>query len=190
MSSLKSSREQNSIWALSSDAFERQGEPGSARLEPIGLSGGNAWGSLMRTGWIGVAGREHVRRAVEGGFCQLNHGRDAPVRRLSPGDLIVYYSPREGMRSGEPLQAFTAIGEVLEGEPYQVDLTPMFRPVRRDVRYFDAVDASIRPLLGTLSFTKGRRSWGQELRRGTFAIDWADCQLIARAMGVADELRD
>ena len=142
----------------------------------------------MRRGWIGVVSREHVRLAVEGGFCQLNHGKDAPVRRLAPGDLIIYYSPRETMGSGEPLQAFTAIGEVLEGEPYQVSQSATFHPVRRNVRYFDAVDAPIRPLLDQLSFTRGRPSWGQILRRGTFAIEPADCALIARAMGVAGEL--
>ena len=64
--------------------------------------------------WIGVASRDHVRKAVEGGFCQFSHGSDAAVRRVQPGDGIVYYSPREQMRGGEAVQAFTAIGMVAE----------------------------------------------------------------------------
>ena len=41
--------------------------------------------------WIGVASRDHVRTGVTGGFCQFGHGKQQPVKRLAPGDLIVYY---------------------------------------------------------------------------------------------------
>jgi hypothetical protein len=50
--------------------------------------------------WVGVVSREHVRRGVEGGFCQLSHGKEAPLRRLAPGDGFVSYSPRESMSAG------------------------------------------------------------------------------------------
>ena len=66
--------------------------------------------------WVGVASRDHVRRGAEGGFCQLGHGKAAPVERLSPGDWIAYYSPRTEMRGGETVQAFSAIGTVEPGE--------------------------------------------------------------------------
>ena len=55
----------------------------------------------MLTFWIGVASREHVLRAGKGGFCQLSHGKEAPVQRLHQGDVIIFYSPRE--RMGAPL---------------------------------------------------------------------------------------
>jgi len=55
-----------------------------------------------------------VLAAVSGGFCQLNHGNEAPLKRMQPGDRLLYYSPREGMGGGEPVQAFTAIGEILD----------------------------------------------------------------------------
>ena len=137
--------------------------------------------------WVGVASRDHVVPAVRGGFCQLNHGKEAPMKRLSPGDRILYYSPRTEMRAGQPLQAFTAIGEVLAGDPYQVKQSERFRPFRRDVRYFDAREAPIRPLLPDLSFAQDSASWGQVMRRGTFRIDAADYKIIAEAMHVADD---
>lgn len=137
--------------------------------------------------WVGVASRDHVLMAVRGGFCQLNHGKEAPMKRLAPGDRIVYYSPRAEMRAGEPLQAFTAIGEVLAGEPYQVKQSDRFQPFRRHVRYFDAREAPIRPLLPQLSFAQGKASWGQVMRRGTFRIELADYRIIAEAMRVADD---
>lgn len=135
--------------------------------------------------WIGVASRDHVRVGVEGGFCQLCHGKGAPIRRLSPGDRIVYYSPRTEMGAGEPVQAFTAIGEILEGEPYPSDMGNGFVPARRDVRFLEAREAPIRPLLEDLSFTRGRTSWGYPFRRGVIEIDADDFAVIAAAMGVA-----
>jgi len=69
--------------------------------------------------WIGVASRDHVRRGVAGGFCQLGHGKAAPIRRLAPGDWIAYYSPRESYPDGALLQAFTAIGEVSWGAAFR-----------------------------------------------------------------------
>ena len=141
----------------------------------------------MTSYWIGVASRDHVMRGVEGGFCQLSHGKSSPVERLKPGDRIVYYSPREQMGEGEPVQAFTAIGEVLPGEAYRADMGGGFKPVRRDVRFFKAHDAPIKPLLDTLSFTKGRTSWGYAFRRGSFRIEAEDYRIIAKAMGVSVE---
>jgi hypothetical protein len=144
----------------------------------------------VRNYWVGVASREHVLAAVRGGFAQLNHGREAPIRRLKPGDRILYYSPREGMREGASVQAFTAIGEILEGEPRQVVQSEAFHPFRRDVRYFDAQEAPIAPLLASLSFSRGVAAWGQVLRRGTFLINCDDYQLIAAAMQVVDDACD
>ena len=69
--------------------------------------------------WIGVASRDHVRRGVAGGFCQLGHGKHAPVQRLAPGDRLVYYSPRTALDGGEPVQAFTAIGRI---DAYQAEM--------------------------------------------------------------------
>jgi hypothetical protein len=115
----------------------------------------------MTAFWVGIASHDHVRAGVEGGFCQLAHGRAAPVARLQTGDRIVYYSPRELMAGGGP--------------------------VRRDVRFFDARVASIRPLLQRLSFTRDKESWGLAFRRSVFRIEVDYYRQIAQAMGVADE---
>ena len=139
--------------------------------------------------WIGVASREHVLRGAAGGFCQLNHGKAGPIKRLKPGDWIVYYSPRETMGSGEPVQAFTAIGKIRSGEPYVGEMGGGTQATRRDVDFLKARDAPIRPLLETLSFTKGRAGWGFAFRRGSFAISEADFRAIAEAMGVGAKAR-
>lgn len=132
--------------------------------------------------WIGVASRDHVTRGVEGGFCQLCHGKSNPLKRLSPGDWIVYYSPRTAINAGEPVQAFTAIGQVLEGEPYRFDLGNEFIPYRRDVQFVAAQEALIRPLLDQLSFIRNKQSWGYVFRFGLLEIPECDFQRIAAAM--------
>jgi hypothetical protein len=142
-------------------------------------------GYAMTKYWIGVASRDHVRIGAAGGFCQLCHGKAAPLRRLKVGDRIIYYSPGERMPSGAPVQAFTAIGEVAAGEPEAHNMGGGFVPYRRDVAFYKASDAPIKPLLPLLSFTRDRPQWGIVLRRGIFAIDRMDYDIIADAMDAA-----
>jgi hypothetical protein len=134
--------------------------------------------------WIGVASRDHVAIGRSGGFCQLNQGKEGPLRRLSGGDRIVFYSPRTSMDGGEPVQAFTAIGEVLPRPAYQADMGNGFRPFRRDVAFVPMRETPIRPLLQDLSFTRGQPSWGHAFRRGHFEISLDDYAVIAWSAGV------
>lgn len=133
--------------------------------------------------WLGVATLDHVNKGVEGGFCQLGHGKAALVARLSPGDWLIYYSPRSSLEDGEPVQAFTAIGRVAAGEPYATLQGAGFEPTRRDVRYRkQARHAAIRPLLDRLALTRGQRNWGMAMRRSLIELDAADFALIRAAM--------
>jgi hypothetical protein len=82
------------------------------------------------------------------------------------------------------VQAFTAIGKIRPGEPYVGEMDGGMEATRRDVDFLKAKDAPIRPLLETLSFTKGHAGWGFAFRRGSFAISEADFHVIAEAMAV------
>ena len=44
--------------------------------------------------WIGTVSQEHVLRGVAGGFCQVCHGKAAPLNRMKRGDWLLYYSPK------------------------------------------------------------------------------------------------
>ena len=136
----------------------------------------------MSQNWIAVASAEHVRLGREAGFMQVHHGKAAALRRISPGDCVIYYSPTAAFGGKDKLQAFTAIGEVRDGEPYQADMDDGFRPFRRDVAWLDAHEAPIQPLLGALEFTAGNRNWGYQLRFGLFSISDHDRRIIAEAM--------
>jgi predicted RNA-binding protein len=132
--------------------------------------------------WIGVASKDHVLHGVQGSFCQLCHGKNNPLKRLSAGDWIVYYSPRTEMNSGNIVQSFTAIGQILDRDPYLVQMDDGFTPYRRDVRFIDVQEISIRLLLADLSFIKNKQSWGYVFRFGLFEIPKSDFQIIAAAM--------
>lgn len=132
--------------------------------------------------WIAVACAEHVRRGVDGGFMQVCHGKAGPLRRIRPGDGVVYYSPSTRLGGGDRLQSFTAIGRVRDGEPYRFDMGGGFVPFRRDVVWQPALPAPIRPLTGLLDFTQEASNWGYQLRFGLLAIGEADFRRIETAM--------
>ena len=133
------------------------------------------------TYWLGVVCRDHVRRGRSLGIAQLGHGKRTGLARLAAGDQLVYYSPRTSLLDGEPLQAFTAIGEVAEDEIWQAD-EGTFKPWRRRVDYLaDTVDVGIRGLDGELALTAGP-NWGHRLRRGLLELTPADFGLIRSAM--------
>jgi EVE domain len=133
--------------------------------------------------WLAVASAEHVRRGRAAGFMQVCHGKAGPLRRVQPGDGVIYYSPTEQFGGSDRLQAFTAIGLVLEGAPYQADMGAGFQPFRRDVSWLEANEAPIRPLLDSLDFTAGNSRWGYGLRFGLVAMTAHDFSLVAVAMG-------
>ena len=88
--------------------------------------------------WLGVVSAEHARRAAEGGFIQLNHGKRYGVARLRAGDGFAIYSPTDRLGEKAPLRAFTALGVVADAEPYQAEPMSMgahgiVRPWRRRV---------------------------------------------------------
>ena len=83
--------------------------------------------------WVNTVSRDHVQRGVAGGFTQANHGKPNLLRRMARGDWLVFYSPKTHYPEGEPLQAFTAIGQVSDDEPYQAEMAPDFYPWRRNV---------------------------------------------------------
>jgi EVE domain len=134
--------------------------------------------------WVNTVSLDHVRRAVEGGFTQADHGARTRLTRLRPGDGLVFYSPRTAFHDGEPLQQFTALGLVAGAEPYQVEMAADFRPWRVAVDFLTSEPTAARPLVGRLSFVTDPGRWGLPFRRGLFEVPRSDFVTIAAAMGV------
>lgn len=133
--------------------------------------------------WIAVASAEHVASGIGWGIMQVCHGKGGPLRRVQPGDQVIYYSPTARFRGREKLQHFTAFGIVRAGEPYRVRMTDDFHPYRRDIDYLPASPAPIGPLRGVLDFTRAG-NWGWRLRLGLVEIGAMDARRIAEAMQV------
>ena len=136
----------------------------------------------QQTYWVNTISRDHVRLSVEGGFTQAGHGKPSGLKRLKADDWLVYYSPKTSLRDGEPLQAFTAIGRVIDEGLYQVEQAPGFTPWRRNIEFAGSIEAPIRPLIDQLSFIKDKRHWGSMFRFGLFEIPPEDFAVISRAM--------
>jgi hypothetical protein len=132
--------------------------------------------------WLAVASREHVLWAVSGGFCQMCHGKAAPLRRMSAGDGIAYYSSRERMNEPKPCQRFTAIGQIVGGDIDQAPTNEDFCPSRRPACYLPCEEAPILPLIAALSFICDKKRWGFPFRFGLLEVSRSDFQHIANAM--------
>ena len=138
------------------------------------------------TNWINTVSRDHVERAVRGRFTQANHGKPQTLRRMSRGDWIIFYSPRVTHPGGEPLQAFTAIGQVVDDEPYRASTEG--EVWRRNVDFLDCAETPIRPLIDALDFVDNKQRWGYKFRFGVFRIDDHDFETIRAAMTRSSEL--
>jgi hypothetical protein len=67
--------------------------------------------------WVVVVSLEHARRGVDAGFIMANHGKRAPLARMSAGDRIFVYSPKTAFPEGRPFQAIGIVGTVTGAEP-------------------------------------------------------------------------
>lgn len=132
--------------------------------------------------WITVVSKDHALGAAAGGFIQINHGKQAPLKRMSPGDWLIIYSSKQSIEGDLKLQAFTAIGQVSDDEIYQHRMSETFIPFRRNIKFYDCEETPIAPLIPGLDFIKNKQSWGYPFRFGFFEIDKADFERISKHM--------
>ena len=132
------------------------------------------------TAWLGVVSADHVATGVRLGIAQIGHGGKAGVARLGAGDLLVYYSPRRTL-GGTPLRAFTAVGRVVDEEPWQA-YEGDFQPWRRRVDYDpDATTVHLADVQGDLDLCR-EPHWGYQLRRGLVQLSGHDADVLREAM--------
>ncbi|MBK0421093.1 EVE domain-containing protein [Leucobacter sp. CSA2] len=134
----------------------------------------------MSNGWLGVVSAAHVRRGVELGIAQINHGKRAGLARMRPGDTLVYYSPTEQRGDRAPLREFTAIGTLPDDEIWQAD-EGCFKPYRRRVNYRDAGPIPLEDVRDRLHLTQ-QPNWGYQLRFGLVPLDEHDIEVLGSAM--------
>lgn len=132
--------------------------------------------------WIVVVSKDHTMRGVSGGFMQACHGKQAPLKRMSENDWVIFYSPKISMNGDEKCQAFTAIGQTSGTDVYQYQMTKDFIPFRRNVKFYDCKQISILPLIEKLDFIRDKQRWGFQFRFGFFEIKEHDFNLIASTM--------
>ncbi len=132
--------------------------------------------------WITVVSKDHIARGIAAGFIQANHGKQGPLKRISAGNWVIVYSPKQTMQGSDPLKAFTAIGQAADENIYQHKMSDDFIPYRRDVIYYDCIETPIEPLINDLDFIINKKSWGYPFRFGFFEINEHDFGLIKARM--------
>ncbi|GHT19166.1 UPF0310 protein YdcG [Bacteroidia bacterium] len=137
--------------------------------------------------WIAAISKEHIQWGVTGGFIQVCHGKQAPLKRMKTGDYVIVYSSKSTVDSNDKLQKFTAIGQIISDEVYQFQMSENFIPYRKNVKYFDCEEVSIIPLIEKIEFIQNKKSWGYPFRFGFFEINEHDFGVIASKM-IQDEI--
>lgn len=132
--------------------------------------------------WLAVVAADHVRRGRDLGIVQINHGKRAPLARMEPGDVVIYYAPTESRGDKAPLRAFVAFAIVSEGEIWQADEGD-FKPYRRQADYASTRDVPLSGVKDDLNLT-AQPNWGYQLRRGIVALDAHDAEVLRTAMEV------
>ena len=128
--------------------------------------------------WVAVISADHAAAAARDGFFACSHGDGRAAARPAQGDRFVYYAPREALGAGAPVQAFVALGRILDDAPSPRMIGDFEAQVRR-AAYESARPAPVRPLLERLALTRDRGShWGMAFRRGLFTVSDADFAVI------------
>lgn len=135
----------------------------------------------MAGAWIAVAAAEHVAAGAREGIFACSHGDGRAAARPAEGDRFAYYAPREGVEAGAPVQAFVALGRILDAGPSPHRMLGGDLMVRR-AGYEIVARAPVRPLLPRLSFVKDPVHWGMAFRRGLFAVGPEDFAVIEAAL--------
>jgi hypothetical protein len=136
--------------------------------------------------WIVVVSKDHMEIGKRLNIVQANHGKSAPMKRMVPGDLILFYSPKIHFEGKDPLKKFTAIARVKDGEVYSGDMGGGFIAYRRNVDYLPCKEADIVPLIPKMTFIRNKKSWGFVFKFGFFEIPREDFEMIAKEMELKD----
>jgi hypothetical protein len=139
--------------------------------------------------WIAAISKDHAMRGVKGGFTQVCHGKQAPLKRMVINDWLIIYSPKQSMLGSEKCQNFTAIGRVNDEAIYQHQMSADFAPFRRNVTFYSCQEISILPLINQLEFIQNKSKWGLPFRLGFFEIKENDFNLIASKLLQHEEIR-
>ena len=133
-------------------------------------------------GWLGVVSAEHVARGFEGGFMQVAHGKQAPLKRLKAGERVAYYSPGQTLGGPADVKSITAFGIVADDDIVQVDMGGGFTPFRRRVRWLSNHRVPIAALQAEPGFALSGPGWGAKLRFGLVSLDADSMDAIERMM--------
>ncbi|WP_114284978.1 EVE domain-containing protein [Candidatus Halocynthiibacter alkanivorans] len=132
--------------------------------------------------WIAVVHLMQVEACRAGGFVAFSHGKETAVRKVTPGDRVAFYAPRDTFE-GSPVQAFCGLATVTGDHVEQRPLPGTeHMPWVRDADFETVNPMPVRPLLEELSFVRDPQHWGMAFRRSLFEVSAEDFEIIENAL--------
>jgi predicted RNA-binding protein len=128
--------------------------------------------------WVVVTSRDHALDGFKESIVQVNHGKESPLKRMSPGDQVLFYAGKKVYGQKELCQSFVALAELTDREIFQYEVSADFKPFRRKAQYQEVEETAIRPLINELEFIRDKEKWGFIFRTGIFEINKHDFDLI------------
>lgn len=132
--------------------------------------------------WVVVTSRDHALDGALEGVVQVNHGKNAPLKRMSAGDKVLFYAGKEIDKQTTLCQRFVALAILTDDTIFQYEVSENFKPYRRKADYQKVAEAAIRPLIDRLDFIENKEKWGYIFRTGYFEINKHDFDLIESHM--------
>lgn len=128
--------------------------------------------------WVVVTSRDHALDGMKEGIVQINHGKEMPLRQMSPGDYVLFYAGKKIYGQKELSQSFVALAVLTHELIFQIEVSADFKPFRRRAKYQKVEETAIRPLISELDFIRNKQKWGFVFRSGIFEISKHDFDLI------------
>lgn len=115
-----------------------------------------------------VTSRDHALQGFKEGIVQVNHGKEAPLRRMHAKDRVLFYAGKKVYGKKELSQCFVALAILSDEAIFQHEVSADFKPYRRRAEYQTVEETPIRPLINKLEFITNKEKWGYIFRTGTF----------------------
>lgn len=129
--------------------------------------------------WLTTAALEHVDIVRDKGYTQVNMGPKEPLEKMSPGDLILYYSPTIYFEQEDsPCEQFTAISCISDNNIYPQDPANPVR-WRRNADYFECTPHHASQFHQDVDFLKRHKNWLDAFLKPVFEISYQDFITIA-----------
>jgi predicted RNA-binding protein len=114
----------------------------------------------------------------------FSESKAARVKSFRPGDLVIFYVPRESLISNKRVGKFIGLAEIKEESHKSSE--PVWNnglfPYRVRIELLSHDSCEIKPLIKALTFIKNKNSWGATFLGGIVKVPADDFEKIRKCI--------